>query len=290
MRSMKKLPYRIAFLFLILGVGVVLGAYWYHLRIFPFPQLSRWKYHPTAASPSRIPINHKTIQLNVRTFRAAEDPEVYDTERDSTYKYQRFEVDLRRSALVLIDVWADHSNEGWIERARQHTTQKLLPLLKLARKNGMTVFHAPHRRAIATSMRPLEGEINLDHARLATTESFHRFLHNMGINTLLYAGYASNWCVLNRPVGIIRMSQLGYSIILIRDCTIAFETPETLDGEWANKVTINTIETQWGMTTTLHDLEDAFGGQTRDRAEPVADRAKLNSSRWDSRKEGWISE
>jgi len=221
-----------------------------------------------------MPINDETIQLNVRTFKAAVDPEAYDTERDSTYRYQRSKVDLRRSALVLIDVWADHPNDEWLERARQHTTEKLLPLLKLARENGMTVFHAPHRQAIAKSMRPLEGEINLDHARLATSESFHRFLQNKGINTLLYAGYASNWCVLNRPVGIIRMSQLGYNIILIRDCTIAFETPETLDGEWANKVTINTIETQWAMTTTLHDLEDAFGGQTRDRAEPVAARAK----------------
>jgi hypothetical protein len=67
------------------------------------------------------------------------------------------------------------------------------------------------------------------------------------------------------------MKQLGYNIILIRDSTIAFETPETLDGEWANRVTINTVEHQYGSTTTLQDIEDALNDQERHRAEQLKD-------------------
>jgi hypothetical protein len=55
------------------------------------------------------------------------------------------------------------------------------------------------------------------------------------------------------------MAQLDYQIILIRDATIAQETAETLDGEWANKVVINMIESEWGRSTTVADLQTAFG-------------------------------
>jgi hypothetical protein len=48
-------------------------------------------------------------------------------------------------------------------------------------------------------------------------------------------------------------------IVLIQDVTIAFETPETLDGEWANKSVINMVESEWGRTTTVDDLQTAFG-------------------------------
>ena len=91
------------------------------------------------------------------------------------------------------------------------------------------------------------------------TAGLDDYLKAHNITTLIYAGYASNWCVLHRPTGIIRMRELGYDIILLRDCTIAFEMPDSLDDEWANRVTINTIEHQWGETTTLDDLQTAFG-------------------------------
>lgn len=59
---------------------------------------------------------------------------------------------------------------------------------------------------------------------------------------------------MSRPVGIAAMKQRGYKIILVRDGTIAFETPETLSGEWFNKVAITTVEWQYRESTTLADL------------------------------------
>jgi hypothetical protein len=140
----------------------MLGAYWHHTFVFPFPQLYRWKHNPMINSPTPISGSKGTIQLNTRTFKAATDLEAYDTERDSIYEYRKLEVNLTKAALVLIDVWSKHPNEGWTERARQNTQDSILPLVRLARQNSMIIFHAPHGRSIADSVKPQEDEINLD--------------------------------------------------------------------------------------------------------------------------------
>jgi nicotinamidase-related amidase len=201
--------------------------------------------------------DHRTIALKTRRFKAAVDENKFDTELSSSYVFSKQVINLNEAALVLIDVWETHPNDGWLERAKKHMKQKLLPLLQLARDNRMLIIHAPHGKKIAKEMKPLSNEVVLD-AELSGRVRFKKYLENNGIKTLLYAGYVSNWCVLHRPIGIIGMRLAGYNVILIRDCTIAFETPETLSGEWANKVTINMIEIYWGATTTLDELDRAL--------------------------------
>jgi nicotinamidase-related amidase len=135
----------------------------------------------------------------------------------------------------------------------------MIPLLDLARAHNMTIIHASHGFNITEHCQPLPGElVTGEENDLYLTENFDEYLQAHNITTLLYAGYRSNWCVLHRPTGIIKMSEQGYNVILIRDCTIAFETPETLEGEWANKASINMVEAQFGSTTTLDDLQNAF--------------------------------
>jgi nicotinamidase-related amidase len=56
------------------------------------------------------------------------------------------------------------------------------------------------------------------------------------------------------------MSELGYNIVLIRDATLAFETPESLEGEWANVMAITMVEQLWGESTTIDDLRSALEG------------------------------
>jgi len=264
-KNLKQLRLRILVVVLVLGFGVAFGGYWHHRWFFPFPQLSRLKHNLTTDNLTTAShtsgASNGTIQLKVRDFRASSDKEKYDSERDSLYRHETIEVDLKTTALVLIDVWSDHPNDGWMKRARQLTADKLVPLITLARRHDMMVFHAPHDRPIAADMQPQKGEINLDDAGIADTQGFHRYLQAQGVNTLIYAGYSSNVCVLHRPVGIIWMKQKGYNVILIRDCTIAFENPETLEGQWANKLAIHSVEIHWGQTTTLQNLADALRDQ-----------------------------
>ena len=156
-----------------------------------------------------VETGERIVTLNIRTFRTAGDPDVYDTERDSIYSYETRKLDLNRTALILIDVWQDNPNEGWMERAKKNMESKIAPLLQLARKHGITVIHAPHDGQIAQLAKPLPDEFAVDsHNLFDDTVELDRYLRAHNIKTLIYAGYASNECVLYRPTGIIKMKEL----------------------------------------------------------------------------------
>ncbi len=198
--------------------------------------------------------DREEIIISTRTFVPAFVGENI-TEADSTYNYTEKEIDLDNTALILIDLW-DYSNDTRLDENVQH---KMIPLMDLARAHNMTLIHAPHGFVISQFCQPLPGElVTGEDNGLCFTDNFDGYLQAHDIDTLLYAGYRSNWCVLHRPTGIIKMSEKGYDVILIRDCSIAFETPETLEGEWAHKAAINMVEAQFGSTTTLDELESAF--------------------------------
>lgn len=196
----------------------------------------------------------ETITIRTRAFKPAVDPEIFDTQRDSVYTYDQCSLDVSKTALLVIDAWAYSPNDGYLKRQEENMRLKLGPLLQLAREHNMTIIHAPHGQEIAEIPKPLPGEFVVG----SSTAELDAYLKAHRITTLLYAGYASNMCILLRPTGIIKMRELGYNIILVRDCTIAVEMPESLDGQWANKIAVNMIETQWGRTTTLEDLEASF--------------------------------
>lgn len=248
---------------LIFSVGVAGGI---GLQIFHIPgsilqrSIYLFQTHTTAdrneASGKPWP---KWIDINTRKFSPSLKEETYDTERDSTYTYPQHLLDLDKTALIVVDAWAHHPNDGWLKRAQENMKSKLRPLLDLARYHNMIIIHAPNKGEIADIAKPLQGEFVVDSMnQLADTTELDDYLKAHNITTLLYAGYSSNFCLLSRPTGIIKMYQLGYDITLVRDCTIAFEMPETLDTETANLVTINLIENLWGATTTLEDLQAAF--------------------------------
>jgi len=212
--------------------------------------------------PLPLPKSQGTmILLNTRRFNLEWEAKKSDTEKDSPYVYAHRELDLNRTALILIDVWETDPNDGSSQRGTIHRQTKIVPLLALARKHNMIIMHAPNGRAIAEDSKPLPGEIVIaSQGVLGDTLQLDLFLKTHNITTLLYAGYASNLCVLTRPTGIIKMSERGYNIVLIRDATLAFETPESSEGEWANVMAITMVEQLWGESTTIDDLRSALEG------------------------------
>lgn len=245
--------------FLSLCVGMASGIVLQKLHV---PALARRAVRsclPRPGSPAVDP-DRPAVSLRTRTFAYASDPTTYDTERDSTYVYHSRPLDLRRTALVLIDVWAHNPNEGFQERSQAHMRRTIAPLLALARRHHMVIIHSHNREEVAPEAKPLPGEFVVDPEDLTDdTLEIDRYLRARGITALLYAGYASNVCVLLRPTGMVAMKKLGYEIVLIRDCTLANETPESLDGEWNQKALVNMVETSFGSTTTLGDIREAFG-------------------------------
>lgn len=71
-------------------------------------------------------------------------------------------------------------------------------------------------------VRPLSGE-----PVVATGEELHRYCKKEGILFLFYAGFNTNACILSRDYGTLPMSNRGYQVILVRDCTTGMESADT---------------------------------------------------------------
>lgn len=71
-------------------------------------------------------------------------------------------------------------------------------------------------------VQPLSGE-----PVVANGEELHRYCRQAGILFLLFAGFNTNACILHRDYGTLAMSQRGYEVILVRDCTTGMESRET---------------------------------------------------------------
>jgi len=188
------------------------------------------------------------LTVAVEKFIAATESGVQQTELDSTVIDQMVTIDPSKTALVLIDVWASHPNGGWMDRAKVVTSDRIVPLVEAVRGTDIRVVHAPHNTPMSALVQPVKGEINADEKGIATTAAFKAWLHEEGITTLIYAGYSSNWCVMHRPIGIIRMEP-DFDVIFVRDASLAFETPESLDGEWGHKMAVNYVRINSHTTT-----------------------------------------
>jgi nicotinamidase-related amidase len=192
----------------------------------------------------------------MRDFERAIPPAEFSSEKDLKHVYHNKEIPLSQLALILIDVWADHPIKGWKERANTNIRTKLLPLVQAARAHGVLVVHCPNGEQIHDLVKPAAGEFVFNGPDQG--DQLFKLLRPRKIKYLLYAGYASNMCILNRPTGIIQMSRRGFRSVLVRDASLAVEGPEFLDKELTHQVAVYMVETNWGFTTTVADVVAAL--------------------------------
>ena len=86
------------------------------------------------------------------------------------------------------------------------------------------------------------------------TDQFDRILRERGIVNLIYAGFATDMCILNAPGGMGPMFGMGYRVVLIRDATIGVEPPDFLEERIATRWGIRYHETHWGDTIEVADF------------------------------------
>ena len=72
---------------------------------------------------------------------------------------------------------------------------------------------------------------------IASGQQLHDLCRERKILHLVYAGFATNWCVVGRDYGLRSMRKLGYNLILLRDATMGVEFPDTIhnyahNNEW----------------------------------------------------------
>lgn len=64
-------------------------------------------------------------------------------------------------------------------------------------------------------------------AIIATGEELHAYCKQKGILFLFFAGFNTNACVLRNDYATIKMSEKGYQVLVVRDCTTGMETRDT---------------------------------------------------------------
>ena len=97
-------------------------------------------------------------------------------------------------------------------------------------------------------------DVKDDEFVIATGQQLHELMEERGILHLLYAGFATNWCVLGRDYGIRSMSRYGYNIILLRDATTGVEFPDTYENLFTTEIAIREVEQQYGFSASNADF------------------------------------
>ncbi|MFC2066736.1 hypothetical protein ACFLUO_06770 [Chloroflexota bacterium] len=124
----------------------------------------------------------------------------------------------------------------------------------------MLIIHSPNGGQVHKSIGVLPGEVVLAVGPEGQAQLDNLF-EKKNIEWLLYAGYSSNMCVLNRPTGIVTMAYNGYRnrIIFVRDASTAAKVPSSIEVDSIHEVVISLVELNWGATTTVDDIVAALG-------------------------------
>jgi nicotinamidase-related amidase len=104
----------------------------------------------------------------------------------------------------------------WDEKVNPHIDEVLVPFAFYLRENSIPIVFSPNERTLSRAFRQdlwLCPIIN-------KPDDLDAYLKGMKIDTIYYAGYASNLCVLTRPTGVLSMQKLGYKVVLIKDATL----------------------------------------------------------------------
>lgn len=78
-----------------------------------------------------------------------------------------------------------------------------------------------------------------------------------GINHLIYAGFAINWCLLMSPGGMVDMSQRGVMCSAFRQATTAVENRETARGELNKESGLWRVALAFGFVFDVDDFVNA---------------------------------
>ncbi len=97
-------------------------------------------------------------------------------------------------------------------------------------------------------------------AVVANGEELHRYCKQKGILFLLYAGFNTNACIISRDYGATQMSNRGYSVSLIRDCTTGMESKETQAGLLQTNGAILLLEMFGQYSITSDQVLNGFSG------------------------------
>lgn len=263
-----------------------------------------------------------TIDLSVRYYRQYVDPDKPNTEGNFEYVHDSIPLPLEQTALVLVDCWDDHHNDGAAARMEPVLENRIAPVVDAMRETEATILHwpGPHVASNYPEWTHFADEADLGLAEaddpteemgwppaqfssaiaypgsndpdqygeyapytkisepraswsvteakihdavepdpddqefiLGTYEQVHRLFAHREILHLLLVGFHTNLCIANR-IRELRDRGLWYNLILLRDCTKAMESHDTVEEELHQKIAIRELESGSCYSSVSEDL------------------------------------
>jgi nicotinamidase-related amidase len=82
-----------------------------------------------------------------------------------------------------------------------------------------------------------------------------------GVNHLIYAGFAIDWCLLISPGGMVDMSRRGIMCSAVRDAVTAVENKETARDELCKQIALWRVALAFGFVFDVDNLIEALARQ-----------------------------
>lgn len=89
------------------------------------------------------------------------------------------------------------------------------------------------------------------------TNQLDRALRRRGIENLIYAGFATDMCVLRAPGGVEPMNRFGYRLFILRDATLGIEYPDTFEQRSITEGALRYFESHFGDSLLTADFISA---------------------------------
>jgi nicotinamidase-related amidase len=101
----------------------------------------------------------------------------------------------------------------------------------------------------AKEARPLDSEYIVENS-----EQLFAVCNKLGINHLIYTGFAINWCLLFSPGGMADMVKHGFLCSTIRQAVTAVENKETARNELCKEIALWRVALAFGFVFDLDDF------------------------------------
>lgn len=158
-------------------------------------------------------------------------------------------------AIMAIDLWDSHPNQEFNKLMQSNLRTNVLPLLS-GLGSSLKVFVFGHGNEVTPG---LEKKWIITWATWTLWRRMWFWLKTRKTRYFLFIGYASNMCLLNRPIVSMpvlnqRAKRLGGGAILVRDCSLVF-IPEYAThtgasrGEWT-RATETLIQSCFSLGST----------------------------------------
>lgn len=127
------------------------------------------------------------------------------------------------------------------------------------------VFYGPHnaediRRGFEQVGFPPEARPHGEEGIAENGNQLYALCRERGVNHLVYAGFAINWCLLLSPGGMHEMSGRGLLCSAFRDATTAVENKESARQQWAKELALWRVALAFGFVFDVDEFLAAVRG------------------------------